>query len=69
MGDDVTTNYLGRYGVVRNNSYVITLNSVTAPGKPVIPTPTNDPDDTKKYYLQTTVQIMDWAVRNNSIDL
>lgn len=69
VGDDVTTNYLGRYGVVRNNSYVITLNSVTAPGKPVIPTPTNDPDDTKKYYLQTTVQIMDWAVRNNSIDL
>ncbi len=68
-GDDVTKNYLGRYGVVRNNSYVITLNSVTAPGKPVIPTPSNDPDDTKKYYLQTTVQIMDWAVRNNSIDL
>ncbi len=68
-GDDVTKNYLGRYGVVRNNSYVITLNSVTAPGKPVIPTPSNDPDDTKKYYLQTTVKIMDWAVRNNSIDL
>ncbi len=63
-----TKNYLGRYGVVRNNSYVITLNSVTAPGKPVIPTPTNDPDDTKKYYLQTTVKIMDWAVRNNSVD-
>ncbi len=63
-----TKNYLGRYGVVRNNSYVITLNSVTAPGKPVIPTPSNDPDDTKKYYLQTTVKIMDWAVRNNSVD-
>ncbi len=68
-GNTYTTNYLGRYGVVRNNSYVITLNSVTAPGKPVIPTPTNDPDDMKKYYLQTTVQIMDWAVRTNSIDL
>lgn len=66
--DDNTKNYLGRYGVVRNNSYVMTLNSVTAPGKPVIPTPTNDPDDTKKYYLQTTVKIMDWAVRNNSVD-
>ncbi len=66
--EDNTKNYLGRYGVVRNNSYVITLNSVTAPGKPVIPTPSNDPDDTKKYYLQTTVKIMDWAVRNNSVD-
>lgn len=38
---------LGRYGVVRNNWYTLTVNSINAPGTPWIPDPANpnDPAD------------------------
>lgn len=62
-------NYLGRYGMVRNNWYRITINSVSQPGSPTIPELTSDPDDEQKYYLQATINILDWAVRNQGVDL
>lgn len=60
--------YLGRYGVVRNNWYQMTLNTVSGPGTPDIPEIPNTPDDEQNYYLSTTVRIMDWAVRKQSLD-
>ena len=38
-------NYLGRYGVVRNNWYELNIKSVKRPGKPGINTPDHTPDD------------------------
>lgn len=63
--------YLGRYGVVRNNYYDININSVSGPGEPTINdiTPTTDPDDQQNYYIQATVKILDWAKRSQSVDL
>lgn len=61
--------YLGRYGVVRNNWYKITINTVSQPGSPTIPALTSDPDDEQKYYLQATINIQDWAVRNQGVNL
>ena len=72
VGSDLTNEdakYLGRYGVLRNNSYQLELNSVTAPGTPTIPTATPSSDDEQNTYIQANVKIMDWAVRKQSVDL
>lgn len=61
--------YLGRYGVVRNNWYQITINSVSQPGTPVIPALTDIQDDEHYNYLQSTINILDWAVRKQGVDL
>lgn len=61
--------YLGRYGVVRNNWYKITINSVAQPGSPTVPTAYGDPDDVHDYYLQANISILDWAVRNQDVIL
>ena len=39
------------------------------PGSPIIPELTEEPDDEQKYYLQATINIQDWAVRNQGVDL
>lgn len=61
--------FLGRYGIVRNNWYEITINSVSAPGEPVYPTVPDLADDVTNYYIQATVKILDWAKRSQSVDL
>ena len=69
--DDAENNkkWLGRYGVVRNNSYVLTINSVSAPGTPVMPAITEDMDDVQNYYIQATIKILSWSKRSQSVDL
>lgn len=73
-GDDTygenNQKWLGRYGVLRNNWYVLTVNSVSGPGTPDVPTikPT-DPDDENYKYISVSVKILDWAKRSQSVDL
>ncbi len=70
-GQYVTTD-MGRYGVVRNNWYKLTINSVSQPGEPVIPTPdSTNPgnDDQIESYVSCDIQIIAWSVRNHGIDL
>ena len=63
-------NWLGRYGVLRNNWYELSVSSVSGPGYPDVPkvNPT-DPDDENKQYINVEVKILDWAKRSQSIDL
>lgn len=63
-------NWLGRYGVLRNNWYELSVSSVSGPGYPDIPkvNPT-DPDDVNDQYINVEVKILDWAKRSQSIDL
>lgn len=70
-GEDAKKRYLGRYGVVRNNWYELTVNKVTNPGSPDVPTVTPDtPDDEgDKYYVNCTVKILSWAKRVQNIEL
>lgn len=70
-GEDAQKRYLGRYGVVRNNWYELTVNKVTNPGSPDVPTVTPDtPDDEgDKYYVNCTVKILSWAKRVQNIEL
>ncbi len=66
--------HLGRYGIVRNNYYKLTINSIKNPGKPIVnPTdpilPPIDPDDKLEYYMDVTINVLKWAVRTQGVDL
>lgn len=63
-------NWLGRYGVLRNNWYELSVSSVSGPGYPDVPkvNPT-DPDDVNDQYINVEVKILDWAKRSQSIEL
>lgn len=64
--------HLGRYGIVRNNSYQLTINSIMNPGNPVTGgeiTPEDRPDDDLKYYLDVEIDVLRWAVRSQDVDL
>lgn len=63
-------NWLGRYGVLRNNWYELSVNSVSGPGYPDVPkvNPT-DPDDVNDQYINVEVKILKWAKRTQQVDL
>lgn len=68
--DSNNANWLGRYGVLRNNWYELTVESVSGPGYPDIPkvNPT-DPDDVNDQYINVEVKILDWAKRSQNVNL
>lgn len=63
-------NWLGRYGVLRNNWYDLTINKISGPGYPDVPEvkPT-DPDDEDTKYISVSVKILSWAKRSYTVDL
>lgn len=69
--NDETQNnkYLGRYGVLRNNWYELTVNSVSGPGTPDVPTIKPDVPDDESRYISVSVKILSWAKRSQSVDL
>lgn len=67
--DERNKNYLGRYGVVRNNWYELNINSVKRPGKPAITPPDNTPDDELDSYISVSINILSWAKRKQDVDL
>lgn len=68
--DENNLEYLGRYGVLRNNWYELTVNSVSGPGYPSVPeVKPNTPDDEDDKYINVSVKILDWAKRSQSVDL
>ena len=68
---------LGKYGVVRNNWYTLTINSVKQPGTPWIPDTTDpiDPekpgenDDDAEVYLSVSITINPWTTWSQGVDL
>lgn len=61
--------YLGRYGVVRNNWYVLEVNSIKGIGYAVIPPYKTDPDDVLDQYISVKINILSWAKRVQKEDL
>lgn len=53
--------YLGRFGVVRNHWYSITLSEVLHIGEPSIPEPPTTPDDEVNTYIKCKINITKWA--------
>lgn len=66
---DYTLKHLGRYGVVRNNWYEISINSVSGPGDPTIVPPGGNPDDEAEGYINCTINVLSWAKRSQGVDL
>lgn len=62
--------YLGRYGMLRNNWYELTVGNVYGPGYPgVPPVDPTQPDDENEKYLSVSVKILSWAKRSQNVDL
>lgn len=63
-------NWLGRYGVLRNNWYELSVNSVSGPGYPDVPKVNpKDPDDENWQYINVSVKILSWAKRSQDVKL
>lgn len=67
---DNNKQYLGRYGMLRNNWYELKVGNVYGPGYPGVPPvdPTL-PDDENEKYLSVSVKILSWAKRSDTVDL
>ena len=70
-GDEATraNNYLGRYGVVRNNWYDVSIQSISSLGDPIIPKPTTKADDELDNFIQVNINILSWTLRPQGADL
>ena len=67
--DSRTNDYLGRYGVLRNNWYTLNITSVKELGEPTIPDIPETPDDLGESYLAVKINILKWGIRTQNADL
>lgn len=61
--------HLGRYGVLRNNWYELSVTSVSSPGDPTVPSIDDQWDDPKEAFVKIQVNILSWAKRRQNVDL
>lgn len=64
--------YLGRFGVLRNNWYNITVNSIKNVGSAVVPEVDFDKDnktDEIEQYISVRINVLSWAKRNQEENL
>lgn len=62
-------NYLGRYGVVRNNWYDITVSGIARLGYPNVPPAEGEEDDSMQNYISVEINILSWAKRTQEVTL
>lgn len=67
--EDVDAKYLGRYGMVRNNWYELSVNSVSSIGSSTMPEITSNTDDENASYINVTCKILSWAKHHQGVDL
>ena len=61
--------HLGRYGVLRNNWYELSVTSVSGPGDAEVPSIEDEWDDPKEAFVKIQVNILSWAKRQQNVDL
>lgn len=61
--------HLGRYGVLRNNWYELSVTSVSSPGDAEVPSIEDEWDDPKEAFVKIQVNILSWAKRQQNVDL
>lgn len=64
-----TEKHLGRYGVLRNNWYEISITSISGPGNPEIEDPDPNPDDETEGYIQARINVLSWTKRSQNVEL
>ena len=63
-------NYLGRYGMVRNNWYDIQLGEIVGFGTPTVPDLPSHPDDElEDIYIKAHINVLSWAKRTQNWNL
>lgn len=72
---------LGRWGIVRNNSYTITVTKISKPGLPYTPDPTDpditdpenpaptDPSDEQSAFISVSITVNPWTTWNQNVEL
>ena len=66
---DKNANWLGRYGVLRNNWYDIKVTAVKGLGSATVPAVTTDTDDELKSYIAVQINVLSWAKRTQGATL
>lgn len=62
-------NFLGRYGVLRNNWYEINVTGIKDIGYADVPDVYGTPDDPMESYISVEINVLSWAKRSQSVDL
>ena len=64
-------NYLGRYGMVRNNWYELEIGDILKVGSSTVPslTPDHPDDEIEDLYIKARINILSWAKRTQSWNL
>lgn len=70
-GTNKEANYLGRYGMVRNNWYDLTITAVKKIGYASVPNINADttPDDNIESFISVKINILSWAKRTQDVEL
>ena len=68
-GTGKDANYLGRYGVLRNNWYDLEVNSIRTIGSAVVPSRDDKYDDELNQFISVKINVLSWAKRTQSEDL
>lgn len=68
-GESYGIEHLGRYGVVRNNWYEVSVTSISGPGEPSIDNPGNEDNDDAEGYIRAEINVLSWAKRTQNVDL
>lgn len=68
-GSNADANWLGRYGVLRNNWYDINISGIRNIGSPSVPDAEGKQDDPSTSYIAVTINVLSWAKRTQSVDL
>lgn len=62
-------NFLGRYGVLRNNWYEINVTGIRDIGYADVPEVYGTPDDPMESYISVEINVLSWAKRSQNVDL
>lgn len=68
-GTKAEENWLGRYGVLRNNWYDITVEGVKGLGSATVPKLTGTTDDELDSYIAVRINVLSWAKRTQNATL
>jgi len=63
------SDYLGRWAVVRNNWYDVSVTGIKSLGAPNVEEVTNEPVDKKESYISVAINVLSWAKRTQSVEL
>lgn len=61
--------FLGRYGVVRNNWYDISVNKIQTLGDATTPALSSDPDDVLENYISVSINVLSWSKHTQDAEL